>query len=111
MLNAGDLDQRITLQQRSTGTDVLGQVSRTWVDVATVWAQAQPVRGREFFTESGAAARADVRFRIRYRADVTAEWRVQWRGQPYVLVAAPMDVLGKKTTLEMMCAAGLGDAQ
>lgn len=110
MLNAGDLDQRITLQQRDSGTDVLGQVVRTWANVATVWAQAQPVRGREFFTESGAAARADVRFRIRYRPDVTADWRVQWRGQPYALVAAPIDVNGKKVMLELMCSAGVGDA-
>ena len=49
MPDAGALDQRITLQARTASVDALGQGVETWVEVGTVWAKAQPLRGREFF--------------------------------------------------------------
>lgn len=36
---AGDLRQRITLQEQSTDIDGAGQPIDTWTDVATVWAK------------------------------------------------------------------------
>jgi SPP1 family predicted phage head-tail adaptor len=110
VINAGDLDQRITLQQRGSSVDVLGQPVRSWSNVVTVWAQAQPLRGKEFTSNSGAGDSAQIRFRIRYRSDVAADWRVVWRGEIFGLVAPPIDVLGKKAVLELMCASGVGDA-
>ena len=45
-ITIGQLDQRLTLQSRSAGVDVLGQASGAWVTVATVWGRARPVRSR-----------------------------------------------------------------
>ena len=107
---AGALDQRITLQQRSTSVDALGQGVETWIDVATVWASAQPLRGREFFAAGAMQSEASVRFRIRYRAGVTGAMRVLWRSVAHALVAEPIDVDGGRHTLELMAAAGVRDS-
>ena len=110
-LGAGDFDQRVVIEQPSSGVDVLGQRVETWSTLAAVWAQAQPLRGREFFAAGQVQSEADVRFRLRYRTDLTSAMRVQWRGVPHAIVAPPMDVDGARHTLELMCAAGVRDGQ
>lgn len=104
------MDQRITLQQPAATVDALGQRTETWADLATVWAQAQPLRGREFFAAGQINSEAAVRFRIRWRSDVTGAMRVLWRTVPHAIVAEPVDVDGARHTLELMCSAGIRDA-
>ena len=111
MLNAGDLDQRITVQSPSASVDSRGQRVQTWADVATLWAQATPLRGREFFAAGAMQSEAAVRFRLRYRTGIDGTMRVLWRGVPHAIVAEPMDVDGGKRTLELMCSAGIRDGQ
>lgn len=103
VLNAGELDQRLTLQSPAGTPDALGQVPPGWTDVATVWGSATPLRGREL--EAAAAMQSDavVRFRIRWRSDVTRAWRVLWRGVAYAIVSDPIDVRGQRCALELMC--------
>ena len=109
MLSGGRLDQRVTLQEPSTAVDALGQRVESWVDVATLWARAQPLRGREFFAAGQMQSEASVKFTIRWRAGVTGAMRVLWRGVPHALVAEPMDVDGRREALELMCSAGIRD--
>lgn len=108
--SAGRMDQRITLQQRTSTLDALGQASEAWTDVATVWASAQPLRGREFFAAGAMQSEAAVRFRIRHRAGLTGAMRVVWNTVPHALVAEPIDVDGGRHTLELMAAAGVRDS-
>lgn len=110
-MNAGLLTQRLTLQQRTATTDGLGQAAGAWQDVATVWARAQPLRGREFFAAGQLQAVAEVKFTVRWRSDITAAWRVVWRGQPHDIVAPPIDVEGRREWLELMCAQGVRDGR
>lgn len=110
MLNAGQLDQRITLQSRVAGVDALGQEAVTWSDVATVWAQAQPLRGREFFAAGQTQSEVAIRFRIRHRDDVTSTMRVLWRGVAHD-VESVIELAGAQTALELMCLAGVRDAR
>ena len=102
----GALDQRVTLQAPRSTVDGRGQRILEWEDVATVWAQAQPLRGREFFAAGQMQSSVEVRFRIRHRPDVQGSWRLLWRGVPYALVGEPIDVDGGRHTLELMCASG-----
>lgn len=111
MLTAGTLDQRITLQSPSASVDSLGQRVESWANVATVWAAALPLRGREFFAAGAMQSEASVRFRLRYRADVTPAMRVIWRGAPHAIVAPPIDVDGGRHTLELFCSAGTRDTE
>lgn len=109
-LNAGRLDQRITLQQPNASVDALGQRVETWADVAELWARAQPLRGREFFAAGQVQSEASVKFTIRWREGVAGHMRVVWRGVPHAIVAEPMDVDGQRVELELLCAAGIRDS-
>ena len=86
-MQAGKLDQRVTIQQKSTSRNSIGEEVVTWADLATVWAEAIPVRGSEFFAAAQMQQVVDVRFRIRYRAGLTGAKRLLWKTLPYDIVA------------------------
>ena len=108
-LEAGQLDQRVTLQSRSTVQDAHGQDTITWVDVATVWAQVQAPRGREFFAAAQVQQEQSLKVRIRYRADVLTTWRLVWQGRHHDITGAIP--VGRNDMLEIMCLAGVKDGR
>lgn len=105
-IGAGQLDQRITLQQRASGVDVLGQATGSWQDVGTVWARARPLRSRELFAAGSVDSLADVEFTIRWRSDVLTNWRVMWRSKPFEITGEPIDIEGRREWLQMLCTSG-----
>ena len=108
-MKAADLDQRITLQARSVVTDSVGQDAITWVDVATVWAQCQAVRGREFFAAAQVQQETTVKVRIRWRAGVTPLMRLVWQGRAHDITGVVP--VGRKDMLEIMCVEGVKDGR
>lgn len=111
MLAAGDLRERVTIQQRPVSLDSIGENTAAWVDVATVWASAEPLSGREYFASGQQQQTVDVRFRIRYRADVTGAMRVLWRGQVHDIVGPPINFQGRREFLELMTVQGQRDGR
>lgn len=110
-MRLGRLNQRVTLQERATTTlNDEGENTAPWSDLATVWAQAQPIRGQEYFAGGGAQQTADVRFRVRYRDDITPSMRVRWRGVLHDIVSV-IDVDGRRQVLELMTLSGTRDAR
>ena len=110
-ITIGQLDQRLTLQSRSAGVDVLGQASGAWVTVATVWGRARPLRSRELFAAGQIQNVTDIEFTIRYRSDVAATWRVLWRGTPHDITGAPIDIDGGKRWLELLATTNIRNAR
>lgn len=108
-INAGTLRHRITLQSPPTSRDSLGQRTGSWVDVATVWADARPLSSRELFAAGQISSDITVRFRIRWRDGVLPSWRVLWRGVPHAIVGEPIDVNGEQVALDLLCTAGIRD--
>lgn len=111
MLAAGDLRERVTIQQRAEALDAIGENTGGWVDLATVWASAEPLSGNEYFAAGQQQQTVDVRFRIRYRADVTGAMRVVWRGEPHDIVGPPINVEGRREYLELMTVQGTRDGR
>lgn len=107
MTPAGQLNQRVILQQRANGVDAAGQPSTTWQDVATVWAKVQPLRGRDFLAAAQAQATFDARVHIRWRAGVVATMRLMWGTQPLEIVGEPINVDGRNREIELMCTHGV----
>ena len=106
-LTSGDLDQRITLQQRDASRDSRGQKSETWINIATnptVFAKARPTTAREFQSANATQALGTIAFTIRYRTDINADMRVLWRGIAYELIAPPVDPDGARHAIEMLAA-------
>jgi SPP1 family predicted phage head-tail adaptor len=110
-INAGLLNQRILLQRPGAGIDARGQAEDAWVDVATVWARVEPMRGREYFAAAQMQATADVRITIRHRSDIDATWRALHRGVAHALVSPPIDPHARRETLELMCTTGARDGR
>lgn len=110
-ITAGQLDQRLTLQQRVGGVDVLGQPSGAWQDVATVWGRARPLRSRELFAAGQVQNVSDVEFTVRWRGDITAQQRVLWRGVPHDITGAPIDIDGQQQWLQLLAATGVRDGR
>lgn len=77
------LSERVTLQQKSVTKNGIGEEIVTWSDVATVWAEVIPLRGREFFAANQIQQAADIRVRIRERAGLSPDLRLVWKSQPY----------------------------
>lgn len=47
LISAGQMSQRVRIQQPTVAKDALGAPTQTWSDIATVWADIQPISGRE----------------------------------------------------------------
>ena len=110
-VTAADLQSQITLQTRAAGLDAHGQDATTWADLVTVWAKAEPLRARDFFAAAQTQTGVSVRFAIRYRAGLPAGLRVLWNGEPYDVQGQPIDVDGRRHTLELMCESGVRDGR
>ena len=110
-INAGMLSQRITLQQRAAGQDVLGNASGAWSDVEQVWARARPLRSRELFAAGQTENVTDVEFTIRWRADVASTWRILWRGVAHDITGEPIDVDGQQQWLELLATTNIRNAR
>lgn len=85
-MNAGSLNQQITLQARGTGSDSWGQPMETWTDVATCWANVRFLNGREYLTAGKQVQEASASIRIRPRT-ISPSMRVLHRGTVYAIVA------------------------
>lgn len=111
-MRSGPMRHRITLQSRVPSINGYGENAYTWeTAVAGIAAEAEPLRGREFFAAAQAESEATVRFRIRYRAGIDATMRVLWRGQAYDIASEPIDVGGLSRAIELMCVAGIRDGR
>lgn len=108
-MRAGNLDQRVTIQARAEVTDAMGQATITWQDVATVWAQCQAVRGREFFAAAQVQQEQTIKVRMRYRADVSTMHRLLWEGRAHDITGVVP--VGRKDMLELMCLQGVKDGR
>jgi SPP1 family predicted phage head-tail adaptor len=105
-MEAGKLNRRVTIQQRSAGEDDYGQPVEGWADVATVWADISDIKGREFFAAQAVQNPVETRITIRHRAGIVPSMRVLHGLDVYDIHA----VLGQDgIRLDLMCARGLTD--
>ena len=67
-ISAGMLTRRIKVQRPSTMKDGLGAPCRTWIDVATVWADIQPLSGKEAVIANRISAEISHQIIVRYQS-------------------------------------------
>ncbi len=103
-----DLRERITLQVRTDTPNALNEPVASWSTAYTVFAEATPRRARDFIAGGAEQLPVDVVFRIRYIDGVSAAThRVLWRSDVYAIHGDPIDIDGRKATLEIMGVKGL----
>ena len=101
MLAAGDLRERVTIQQRAEALDAIGENTGGWVDPPPS-GSAEPLSGNEYFAAGQQQQTVDVRFPHPLQADVTGLMRVVWRGDAHDIVGPPIDAGGRHEYLELM---------
>ncbi len=107
-IDPGQLRERVTIESRTTTLDGFGQNVAAWTALATVWAQALPLRGREFFSAAQVQQERSVKFTLRYRPDIVPTMRLVWRGQPHDITGV-IDLGGQREWLEVIALAGVKD--
>jgi SPP1 family predicted phage head-tail adaptor len=82
---SGELDQRVTFRREQQTSDGMGGQSKTWGDVATVWAHVRPMSGREREHADRLNAEANYLIVIRYRTDIDETDVAVWKGRQFNL--------------------------
>ena len=87
------MNRRITLQRPSNAQDSFGAVQSIWIDVATVWADIQPLSGRELENARRMASEVSHQITLRYQTLFTdtrtvAAYRARYKGRVFNLHAA-----------------------
>lgn len=104
-MEIGKLNRKITLQQIVEKRDEAGYPIPSkgkWEDVATIWAERLPLRGREFFAAASVQHEHTVTYRIRYRKGVAVGMRIADEGRFYPIYAVQDDVKGDRTETMIM---------
>lgn len=70
-MNPGDLNRRVTIRRMDQVPDGGGGYTEEPVEVATVWAKVEPLRGREQILAMQTGMQRPHRFTIRYRDGIT----------------------------------------
>ena len=85
-MNAGDLEQLVTIERKTATADGGGGVTETWAALATdpqVWANVEAKSGRESLVEGRQTAIFVVVFTIWNRDDITELDRIIWDDVAY----------------------------
>lgn len=101
-MNAGQLDQRVTVERASSGTDDYGEVITGWTPVCTTWATVEPLSGREYIAAMSAQSEVTTRIRMRYRPGITSADRVIHEGTVYGITSV-IDYKSANRELVLMC--------
>ena len=99
----GRLRHRVTIQRFDRVDDGGGGTEERWVDVATVWAGVEPIRGRERLEAMQLEQSVSHRVVIRYRPDVDGRnMRIVHRGRA-LHVQAVVSPDERNRWLELLC--------
>jgi len=110
MFCAGEMTDRVTIQQKVTTRGANGEELVSWSAVATVRAGVRPLRGREFVLLRAAQSELSLEVKIRYRTGINTEMRLLWRSNPYRIEEMIPGGYRNKTELTLMCAGPSEDA-
>ncbi len=96
------LNQRITLQQRSSGQDAIGQPVETWATVAELWADIKHPSGLQTVKGDAELSLVKASIRLRYRSGIDAGMRVLHGAVVYDIRAVLPDVAGR-VYVDLVC--------
>lgn len=81
MINAGELTERITIEQPAKGQNDVGETTLTWSTYATVWAKVQSLAGREAERYGEIVGFSGHKVTIRALPGVSTSMRVVYRSR------------------------------
>lgn len=108
---AGTLDQRIDLQQKTVTRDAFGAEQVSWATIRTIWAAKHPLRGKEYMAADHLRANVECKFVVRYLSarDVTPDWRILHGGVVHGIQSV-IHVRSAREFIEIMATAGVAQS-
>jgi SPP1 family predicted phage head-tail adaptor len=103
----GELRQRVTLQQPNDVPDGAGGFTRSWSDLASVWARIEPLSGAERLRAVQLESAVSHRVTLRYREGVSASLRLKF-GARVFNIRAVINLEERKDYLDLLCEEGAG---
>jgi len=97
----GELDRKITFQEKVITTDEYNADNTTWQDVATVWASIKHMTADEVHDAEKDTYIVPVVATIRYRTDLTQEMQFVYNGMTYEIKSIIEPIGFRKTLLEI----------
>ena len=112
-ISAGMLTRRIKIQCPSTIKDSVGAPCRSWLDVATVWADIQPLSGKEAVIANRISAELSHQIIVRYQSlfdnpQQVAQMRVLYKARIFNIHSA-LNEDEKRTQIILLASEGLDD--
>lgn len=112
-MQAGQLRKRVVLQQRSTAQDGMGQQLTTWVDLASMWAEIEPVSGGQMERMRSIYNHTSHKVVVRWQPileDVryVGSYRIVYAGRIFD-VGASMNELERNRMVTLLCSEGLNE--
>ena len=101
-MKTGRLRKKVTIQTPTTTVNLAGNTLETWSTLATVWADIEPLSGREAIQARAFNAEATIRARMRYLSTLTTQCRLYY-GTRYleILSIINKDEMGRE--MELLC--------
>ena len=112
-MRAGEFRHRITLQQRTPSQDALGGQLPTWSDVATIWADIEPLSARALMAAQANRSELTHTVTIRYQARFAdplymATLRILY-GKRVLNINGAIDAGERHKSIELPCSEGLNN--
>lgn len=81
-MGAGNLNARITIQQKSATNGAVIDFS-DYTDKVTIWAEARFLKGRNYYADRAVNVKTEVEFIVRHRTDLDESMRIKYNNQLY----------------------------
>lgn len=101
-MQAGKLNQQISIQRKGGAEDALGQVIPGWETFAVVWASIRHPSGLATIRADAQASVVKASIRIRYRTDLQAGMRVVHSAHVYTVKAVVPDLV-RREHVDLVC--------
>ena len=101
-MDIGRLNQRVALQEPTYTADALNQPVVSYTTKATVWAQVEPMTGKEYETAKAIHSEVELRVIIRYYSGLSTHWRLVHGTRTYEILAV-LNLSSGKKDLKLLC--------
>ena len=103
-MQAGQLKHKLDIETELNSQDAYGQTTQQWVVfLRGLWAEIEPISGREYFSSQQVNAEISHRIKIRYRAGITPNMRVKLGATRYFNIVSVLDLKEAHRAMDLMC--------
>ena len=102
-MKIGRMRHKVELHEVTKNQDGYGEQVPTYTKYDDVWAEIEPLTGRELLHAQQVSAELTVRIRIRYHGTVKSEDRVIYGDRTFEVVGPPINKDERGAEMILMC--------